>query len=271
LTLLGIYREPIFSPGKIQQDAAILDATLRALSCRGYAVHSVSAKALNDLFPRPAYALSMAQSDRVLHILEKWQKQGTRVINAVRSVRNCHRKRLLHLLAAAQVPIPLTQVVPTEKVEHFIFSGFTTPCWLKRGDVHAVEKGDVVKVTSAEGLKEALDHFHCKKIAEILVQGHVEGEVIKFYGVGAGAYFSAFCLSSGDEAAQGARPLSRIAYRAAAVVGLEIYGGDAILTPEGKMVLIDLNDWPSFSRCCLSAADGIARYITRTWDGGLYG
>ncbi len=31
-TVLGIYREQIFSPGKVSDDAAILDATLAELS-----------------------------------------------------------------------------------------------------------------------------------------------------------------------------------------------------------------------------------------------
>ncbi len=270
MTFLGVYREQIFSPGKVREDAAILNATLLALSRQGYSVYSLSAEALENFLPRPDYALSMAQSPRVLQVLEEWHKRGTRITNSVESVRNCYRKRLLHLLAEAGVPIPPSQLVPLEKVEQIVPSEFSTACWLKRGDVHAIEKGDVVKVTTGEELRGALDHFRSQKIGEVLVQENVEGEVIKFYGVGAGTYFSAFQLSSGEEVSSWMKPLSRMAYQAAEGVGLEIYGGDAILTPEGKMVLIDLNDWPSFSRCCLPAANGIAKYIRHLCEGGYH-
>ena len=39
---------------------------------------------------------------------------------------------------------------------------------------------------------------------------------------------------------------------------LKIYGGDAIIGPDDIARLIDLNDWPSFSRCREEAAKAIA-------------
>lgn len=270
MTLLGIYRESIFSPGKIEQDTAILDATLSALSRQGSHVHPVSAEVLDDLYPRPGFVLSMAQSARVLRILEGWHLRGTRIINTVRSVRNCTRKRLFHLLAEARMPVPVSRLIAAEKLGEVVFSHFSLPCWLKRGDVHAMEKGDVVRVASGAELEKAHDHFRRRGIEEILVQEHVAGEEIKFYGIGAGAFFRAFRVTSGDRVTREAEPLAHIARRASSGVGLEIYGGDAILTPEGKMVLIDLNDWPSFSHCCVSAAAGIATYVSGKWDGGLH-
>jgi hypothetical protein len=132
-------------------------------------------------------------------------------------------------------------------------------CWLKRGDVHAMQSADVVKVETKQHLERALEHFHCRQIEEILVQHHVAGDVIKFYGVGRDAFFYARFVDSGKVLQAGA--LQDLAVRAAEAVELEIYGGDAVLTPEGSFVLIDLNDWPSFSPCCMAAARGIAGYI----------
>lgn len=265
MKLLGIYREKIYSPGKAREDAAILEAALREMARRGYSVHCVSAETLSDLSPRPALILSMAQSAAALHILEGWQKRGSRIVNSVASVRNCYRRRLVPLLAQARVPIPFGRLVPLRRAEEVISSAFLPPYWLKRGDVHAVEEGDVVQVESEKKLKSALDHFRSRKVEEILVQAHVEGEVMKFYGVGAGSYFSAFRSGSGNEVPRSWEAISLLGRQAAAGAGLEIYGGDAILTPEGQTVLIDLNDWPSFSRCCQSAAAGIAQYITQIW------
>ena len=42
---------------------------------------------------------------------------------------------------------------------------------------------------------------------------------------------------------------------------LDVYGGDAIVGPDGVARLIDLNDWPSFSSCRAVAAEAIALMI----------
>ena len=50
--------------------------------------------------------------------------------------------------------------------------------------------------------------------------------------------------------------------QAASTIQLDIYGGDCIIQPDGRPVLIDLNDWPSFSRCRDEAAQAIAERIS---------
>ncbi len=270
LTVVGVYREKVFSPGKIQEDAAILDATLAELSRSGYRTKALEGEALHLLVQRSACVLTMAQSERVLQLLEGWEKGGTRIVNSVASVRNCYRKALIHLLAKAQLPIPVGEILPLEEVEKRITFGSSKVYWLKRGDVHAMQTMDVVKVRSRAELMRGLDHFRHEKIAEVLVQEHVEGEVIKFYGVGGDQYFSAFLSRSGDEVTSRMKQLQSIACRAAEAVQLEIYGGDAIMNQGGEVLLIDLNDWPSFSRCCHAAAKGIAKYITKVFEGGFH-
>ena len=269
--VLGIYREQIFSPGKVRDDAAILDASLLELSRLGYEVLALQPEALDTISIRPACTLTMAKSDRALQILEEWQKNGTRVINSTRSIRNCYRKPLIHLLEEGYFPLPLSRFLPLENVEQEISFGSSAQYWLKRWDIHAIEQGDVAKVSSREELIRALRHFRHRKIEEVLVQEHLEGEAVKFYGVAGGQYFSAFLSSNGDEVTSEMKQLSTVAQQSAEAAGLEIYGGDAIMTRQGEVVLIDLNDWPSFSRCCGSAAKGIAKYITGVLEGGLHG
>ena len=263
LVLFGIYREAIFSPGKIRQDAAILDTALLELFRRGYKTEAIHVEEIDDRIARADLVLSMAQSDHVLTILQRWQETGIRILNSIGSIRNCYRKALIALLADADVPMPLGKIVSLEEVERF-FSCAATGCyWLKRGDVHAVDPSDVVRISCREQLVQALDHFHKEKIDPVLIQEHVDGETIKFYGVGNGCYFRAFVSASGDEITTQAKPLATIARQAATVLGLEVYGGDAILTPDGNWLLIDMNDWPSFSTCRHSAAEGIAEYVHR--------
>ena len=52
-----------------------------------------------------------------------------------------------------------------------------------------------------------------------------------------------------------------ICHRAAEALDVRIYGGDCIVSPEGKIVLIDFNDWPSFAPCRKEAAPHIAKCI----------
>ncbi len=267
-TLLGVYRETIFSPGKVREDAAILEATLTELSRKGYKTAVVEPGKLERFSGLPASVLAMAQSHGALDILESWQKQGVRIINSVSSIRNAYRKPLNSLLAKGRLPLPPSQIIRVDEVEQRISFGVSDSYWLKRGDVHATKPEDVAKVTSKEELVRALHYFRRQKIDEVLVQEHMRGEVIKFYGVGRGQYFRAFLASNGEEVTGQMRALSALALRAAEAVGLEIYGGDCIVTEKGEIILVDLNDWPSFSRCCPSAAQGIAQYITGVYEGG---
>ena len=269
MTVVGIYREEIFSPGKVREDAAILDHVLLELSRRGYQTLTVKAEALDTLSVPPPFALVMAQSDQALHILEEWHKNGTKMINSVSSIRNCYRKYQTPLLAVAQIPLPPSRILPLEEVELKISFESSKSYWLKRGDVHAMQPADVVKVASMGNLIRSRDHFHQQEVREILVQEDVPGKVIKFYGVSMDRYFSAFLARSGEEVTTRMKQLRLIARQAAEAVELEIYGGDAIVNQKGEVVLIDLNDWPSFSRCDQSAAIEIAKYATRVFEGGL--
>ena len=51
----------------------------------------------------------------------------------------------------------------------------------------------------------------------------------------------------------------------AATLGISVYGGDAIISPDGTITLIDLNDWPSFAPCRGAAAFAIARFLKESY------
>jgi hypothetical protein len=57
--------------------------------------------------------------------------------------------------------------------------------------------------------------------------------------------------------------LQELGNQAAAVAGLDIFGGDVIVSPEGELTLIDLNDWPSFAPCRERASYAIAEFISK--------
>jgi len=89
--------------------------------------------------------------------------------------------------------------------------------------------------------------------------------VVKFYGVTDGRFFNWYGADAGFD---GERPqvdenrLKALAFEAAAILGLEVFGGDVAFPEPDRPVLIDINDWPSFAPFREPAARAIAAYIT---------
>ena len=147
--------------------------------------------------------------------------------------------------------------------------------WLKRGDAAAQSKDDVQYAATKAELAEKIRHFESRGICDYVVSAHVVGDVVKFYGVSGTGFFRYYYPTDdgqskfGDEARNGLAhhyPFSeaQLQYeveRLAVAVGVEVFGGDAIIRSDGTFCVIDFNDWPSFSRCRESAATAIAALI----------
>ena len=159
MIVLGIYREKTFSPGRVDDDARILDMTVAELASRGHSVRTLHGETLDGQGVKADCVLSMAESTKTLARLEEWQEGGTRVINGAPSVRNCLRATLFRLLPEAGLPVPEGTVLPVDQAHRVCSFRGSTQYWLKRGDVHSVNPGDVVKVSSYEEAMHALDHF----------------------------------------------------------------------------------------------------------------
>ena len=100
---------------------------------------------------------------------------------------------------------------------------------------------------------------------------------MKFYGIGVGRgadgappWFRWFHHKdqhvAGHRFDEGA--LARGVRRAAMALGLDVYGGDAIVTPMGDIVLLDVNAWPSFALYRDEAAERIAAHLVQRCAGG---
>ena len=122
------------------------------------------------------------------------------------------------------------------------------------------EPEDVQRVENRGALRSALAGMAQRGVPIAYVQQAVEGRVVKFYGVSGGEYFAA--LDEEDEketlSEQVRLDLARSAAAAAATLGLETWGGDAVIDGD-RFMMIDFNDWPSFSRVREAAARAIAR------------
>ena len=116
--------------------------------------------------------------------------------------------------------------------------------------------------------------FVQRGITDWVVEAHLPGDLLKFYGV-AGGFFQYFYPSDdgiskfGDEQRNGlahhyafdATQLQTMVEQVAALTSVEVYGGDVIVAPSGEFFLIDFNDWPSFSRCRETAAKAIVAWV----------
>ena len=61
------------------------------------------------------------------------------------------------------------------------------PVWVKRADVHNTQEGDVVFAETDAAVDDALGRPRARAgIARAVLQPHVAGDLIKFYGIGAG-------------------------------------------------------------------------------------
>jgi hypothetical protein len=264
----GIYRELAHSPGRETDDAEILRATGRALESHGLTVALKSTDELpeaDDFDAVPPYLFVMCERVPVVEKLAAWERRGARVVNRPAGIRNTDRERTIALFGKHSVPYPQSVLVDTGA--SVAFGG---PCWVKRGDVHATEAGDVSFAGDGAVLASHLARLSGRGIARAVVQDHVPGDLIKLYGV-AGvngetdrpSWFQWFYHRDQklENHAFDPEALARATALAAFALGLEVYGGDAIISPGGRISVIDLNAWPSFALFRPVAATHIAALL----------
>src|SRR2546428_9702043 len=167
--VLGIYREERFSPGKEQDDRAILDAAASTLRSAGLAVDLLHGDRLPRLGRTPALIFAMCQSPEALAWLVE-ASERTIVVNPPDSIRACYRVNLIARLARAGIAQPQW----ARAGERFP-SGLGAGPWLKRGDVHAMEAGDVRRGVPSGEWGGGTAGFPRPGIPEGLVLPHAEG------------------------------------------------------------------------------------------------
>ena len=264
--ILGIYREVEFSPGKVAADRAIMDTVLAHLGAAGAATFAIDAAtfATTTVSSDTRLILAMCQGSAALSALAAAERSGSIAVNSALAIRNCYRDLLGPGLINARVPTPEGAVITT--VEPIDLKPLRTldlagSMYVKRGDLHALGPEDVQRVTGSAELTATLHAFGRRGIRLAYVQQEVVGTVIKFYGVGAGEYFATLSPEGASAPSEGLRrDLARAASSAAAALGLEVWGGDAIVA-DNRFAIVDLNDWPSFERVREEAALAIARRV----------
>lgn len=268
--LVAIYRSPSYSPQQHRvNDTAILDATVGRLEAQGWrALKTSELEVEQGRFPAAELYLNMCQGSRAAEQLMPFESDGVVVVNRASSALNCHRHRLVKRLSESPLAFPRTLIhassAPLPPVEQLAtLSPDHQKIWIKRGDVHAERPEDVV-ASSLERVPELLEAFTARGIPWVALQEHVSGPVVKFYGVNDGRFFRWYGADAGfggERPAVDENRLKALAFEAAAILGLEVFGGDVALPEPDRPVLIDFNDWPSFAPFREDAAQAIADYI----------
>lgn len=278
LTIAGIRRGNQFSPNHIGNDAAIFAQTAEHLRNKGCIVNEYIESDLLLADPKESFIFNMARDWKSIHKLQELEDKGYHVVNSGYGIENCTREKMTRLLMDNHISHPNslileTDVDPTEALEQ---AGFHT-CWIKRGDFHAIHREDVTYVRNYDEAKSILKEYAIRGIQRAVINEHLVGDLVKFYGVTGTDFFywfypsnqhhSKFGLEVINGTAKGipfdVNTLQSICNEAANVLNVHIYGGDCIVSEDGEMKLIDFNDWPSFAPCRDEAAQHIAQ---RIWD-----
>ena len=276
IEIAGIMRAGAYSPNHIGNDAAIFNAAAEQLRKRGYVVNIYSEEQfkLNEI--KENVILNMCREQSSIAKLQQLEDQGKLVINSGYGIENCTRERMTRILLGNNIPYPDSLIVDTNEAIKPLLkkSGFQS-CWIKRGDFHAMHKEDVSYVRHPEEAQEVLQEYFLRGIKRAVINVHLTGDLVKFYGVRGIPFFFWFYpfdeghSKYGHEAINGKsqgikfnlKEMKNICQRAAEELNVVIYGGDCIVSPEGEMRIIDFNDWPSFAPCRNEAAPHIAKAV----------
>lgn len=271
---LGVSRAELYSPGRVSGDAAIFRAVASELGRHG---HEVSCMTEQELIEHgiPAGVDGIFQMCRSARALDVLRGASVPVINSADAVAGCRRANQVRILQGTGL-LPDSMICST----HAVPEGWNTyPCWIKRADSHAVDKYDVTYASCEAECSAALRALAARGLGECVIQAHVKGWIVKFYGVRGTGLTDCYASSAADgkfgleryndspeQAYVDVESLTAAAEMAAELLGVDVYGGDAIVGPDGSITIIDFNDWPSFRSCTVGAALKIAELIIAKTD-----
>ena len=266
-TLL-IQRAACYSPNSEEKDLAILQEVgcffddakiigegefIENFSTDNQLISAESVGFVNEYY----HIISMARSPKALDCLEQLEQRGIRVLNSSVGVRACQRSNVDKVMRENHLPLP-----PDKGDDGY---------WVKRADAAAQSKEDVCFCHDWAEVEKIKSTFMQRGITDIVTQAHVKGDVVKFYGVEGTNFFRYYYSGDdtetkfGDEERNGkpqyypfsSSDLQADAEKLACLLQTPIYGGDAIIHEDGSYVIIDFNDFPSFSKCRKEAAKAI--------------
>ncbi|MCL2651222.1 MAG: hypothetical protein FWD60_09410 [Candidatus Azobacteroides sp.] len=273
--IAGIRRGTQYSPNHIGNDAAIFSLVVKHLLELGNEVAEYSEREFLQSTIDADIVFNMARDKKSIKKLQQLEDEGKLVVNSGYGIENCTREKMTNLLISNNIPHPESVIVSTNKPFSVKYEKLVSNCWIKRGDFHAIHREDVSYTSTQEETENILNEYALRGITTAVINEHLKGDLIKFYGVAGTRFFHWFYPDEqshskfGWEAINGKAVgntfnvsyLKEICNRAAKVLNIYIYGGDCVVDSEGNVKIIDFNDWPSFAPCRTEAAPYIAQCI----------
>ncbi len=259
--IAGIRRKTEFSPNHVFNDFLIIQETAEELRKLGAKVKIYQEEDIFDVEIKEDYIFSMVQSPKGSAKLLEIAKNKKFVINTPESVINCYRYNMHKILEKNKIPFPKSIIVDTDTKDFSFLDEFEEQIWIKRGDAHAIQNEDVVYIDDKLKVPTILKEFRERNLTRCAIQNHIKGDTVKFYSVNGEDLFHWYKTDSKYSATFDERELKKIVNKSAKSLGLEILGGDAIITEQGEIFIVDMNDWPSFAPVREKASKSIANLI----------
>ena len=277
IRIAGVMRAGNFSPNHIGNDTAIFNLTADALRKRGCSVKVYGEEEFREAKIEEPVVMAMCREHSSIAKLKRLEDEGKLVVNSGYGIENCTRERMTRLLLGNGVPYPESIIANTnENVKDEMEERGFSRVWIKRGDFQTIHREDVSYCRHPEEAQEVLHEYFYRGINRAVINRHLVGDLIKFYGVSGTDFFYWFYPFDGGHSKYGyelingqsrgipfdEKKLHEICRKASDVLNVKVYGGDCVISEGGDIQVIDFNDWPSFAPCREEASKHIAKCIT---------
>lgn len=275
--VIGVKRKTKYSPNHIGNDGMIFALTAEHLVKMGYEVEEYTEpEFMLANLEHEQFIFNMVRDKSSIRRLQKLENKGLTVVNSGFGIENCIRKKMTELLISNNIPHPKSVCVDvTEDPTKELLEMNAPAYWVKRGDSHAVHREDVAYARNIDEVRSILREFELRNIPNAVINEHLIGDLVKFYGVADTDFFywfypfdlshSKFGLEKINGTAKefpfSSENLKSICDSAGEVMNVKIYGGDCVVATDGSFKIIDFNDWPSFAPCRDVVAPKIAECI----------
>ncbi len=275
LEIAGIRRGSQYSPNHVGNDAAIFNLTVECLKRKGCLVNEYTEQEFLQSEIKEDIIFDMVRDKEAIQKLKQEEDKGKLVINSGYGIDNCTREKMTRLLVSNGIPHPKSLIVNTNEALPVSIESMANRFWIKRGDFHAIHREDVTYARNVEEAESVLNEYALRGIKTAVLNEHLIGDLVKFYGVAGTDFFYWFYPNDlnhskfGWEKINGQATgisfdleyLKSLCDEAAKVLGIYVYGGDCVVDADSCIRIIDFNDWPSFAPCRSDAATYIAECI----------
>ncbi|MDR0769216.1 MAG: NTP transferase domain-containing protein [Dysgonamonadaceae bacterium] len=275
LKFAAIRRGNQYSPSHVSNDAAIFNLTIDRLKEKNCEIKVYSERQFQRASIDSNVIFNMARDTCSVSKLQELEDKGVKIINSGYGIGNCTRSKMVALLLGNEIPYPKSLIVSTDEPLPQSALELGDFCWVKRGDFHSIRYEDVTYARNGKTVENILREFASRNILSAVLNEHVKGDLIKFYGVKNTGFFYWFYPNDVNHSKFGLETINgktrkisfdleymkEICTKAAEVLNIYIYGGDCVVDKSGNICIIDFNDWPSFAPCRTEAAPYIAQCI----------